>query len=971
MTREPTWQESTGPRGVRGREEELRSVDAVLEGARHGGGGVLVVAAAPGLGRSALLDAGAAAFDAGPAVCVRGTPGGSRVPGGGVRALHRALAAVTGEGGAGITPPAPRGPGGAGDAEALEGALRAAAGPAPLLVCVDDAHLWDGPSRRALAGAVRRAWRPGPVGVLLSVVHRHPGAADFAGLPSVVLAPLPYGVAAGLVDERTGGRVDPPVREELVAEAAGNPALLTFLLERLSAAQLEGRAPLPRPLADAAALARAVSPHPSDLPPAVADVLLLVAAAGEPGGAADAALVLRAGRRLGLPAAAFAHAEAAGLLGWDGGRARCSTDLLRRAVYAGADPARRRAAHGALAAALVPDRSTAGARAPDRSAPASRSLVGDLPEQRAPDPRALARLAHTALSVRGPAPGVAAALAAEASRDDPRRSHRERAAALRGAAELTAADGPRAERLAAAAEQARLAGAVRQARELLAGAEAAGATDAVRGRVELVRGVLALDDGPVVDAHEALRGAAALLAPYDPRHARVARLAAADAAWVAGDVAACTAELVAVAGGERAGVRGGRAAPPVAGDPLEEYVAGLRAALDGRFAVARAPLRRTVDRADADEAPEPLLRAGAAALLMGDVGAATRVAARALAAARAAGAAALVPRALEYLAYAELRAGQHARARAHAEEGLRAARRAGQRNIAAHLHAVLALALSVEGDGAGVAGHAAAALDTARRHGLTQAATLARWAAARADLSRGRLPEAAARLGPVVRSGAGGGHFAVRILAVPCFAEAAALSGRPEDARVAVEEFAVWASLGADPLAPAQSARCRALLAPDEADLWYERSLDAYEGAGGEFDRARTLLLYGKWLRRRRRPGPAQERLREALVAFEHCGARGWAEQAAGELRAAGSATRDAEAGALSRLTAQQARIARLVAEGATNREVAVRLSLSPRTVDHHLRNVFALLNVRSRVDLARLVDRAEPAPAHPSGPAP
>ncbi|MFJ3160907.1 helix-turn-helix transcriptional regulator [Streptomyces kanasensis] len=953
MTREPTWQGSPGARGVRGREEELRAVAAVLEGARHGDGGVLVVTAAPGLGRTALLDAGAAAFDAGPVVSVRGTPGGTRVPGGGARALHRALEAVTGRGDV----PGTRHPGGVVDAGALEAAMRAAAGAAPLLVRVDDAHLWDGPSRRALAGAVRRAWRPGPVGVLVSVVHRHAGAVDFADLPSVVLDPLPYGVAATLVDELTAGRVDPPVAEELVAEAGGNPALLTFLLERLSVAQLEGRAPLPRPLADAAALARVVSPRPSELPPAVRDLLLLVAAAGEAGGGADAALVLRAGRRFGLPAAAFAHAEAAGLVGWDGGRVRCSTELLRRAVYAGAGPARRRAAHGALAAALTPDRSPGAAPStPDRSLP---------------DPSALARLAHTALSVRGPAPGVAAALAAEASREDPRRSHRERAAALRSAAGLTPTVGARAERLAAAAEQARLAGAVRQARELLAGAEAAGAHDAVRGRIELVRGVLELDDGPVVDAHEVLRGAAALLTPYDPRRTRVARLAAADAAWAAGDVAACTAELVAVAGGEHTGPRDGRPVPPRPRDPLEEYVAGLRAALDGRFAVARTPLRHTVDRADADEAPEPLLRAGAAALLMGDVAAATRVAARALAAARSRGSAALVPRALEYLAYAELRAGQHARARAHAEEGLRAARRTGQRNLAAHLHAVLALALSVEGDAAGVAGHAAAALDIARRHGLTQAATLARWASARADLSRGRLPEAAARLGPVVRAGVGGGHFAVRILAVPCFAEAAALSGRPDDARAAVDEFAVWASLGADPLAPAQLARCRALLAPGEADAWYERSLGAYEAVGGEFDRARTLLLYGKWLRRRRRPKEAQDRLREALVAFEHCGARGWAEQAAGELRASGSAPRDGDAGALSRLTAQQARIARLVAEGATNREVAVRLSLSPRTVDHHLRNVFALLGVRSRVDLARLVDRAEPAPAHPSGPAP
>ncbi|WP_139216454.1 helix-turn-helix transcriptional regulator, partial [Streptomyces sp. CC77] len=202
------------------------------------------------------------------------------------------------------------------------------------------------------------------------------------------------------------------------------------------------------------------------------------------------------------------------------------------------------------------------------------------------------------------------------------------------------------------------------------------------------------------------------------------------------------------------------------------------------------------------------------------------------------------------------------------------------------------------------------------------------------------------------------GHCAGRVLAMPCVGEAAARAGRAEAAGAVVEQFAVWASLGADAQAPAQLARCRALLAPSDAGPWYEEALRRHEVAGGAFERGRTLLLYGKWLRRRRRPREAGTRLREALVEFEECGARSWAEQADSELRAAGSTPRGLRGGAPAVLTAQQLRIARCVAEGATNREVAVRLSLSPRTVDHHLRNVFAVLGVRSRVDLARLVDR-------------
>ncbi|OEJ97443.1 AAA family ATPase [Streptomyces thermolilacinus] len=981
MTVQPTLERRSRPHG---RDAELRSVAAVLDAPRRGGSGLLVLLGDPGMGRTALLDHAAASFTGGPVVRVPAAPGDCRVPGGGLRALCDALTAR----GTVRHPAAEEEPTGA----ALADALRAASADGPPLLCVDDAHVWDERSRRALAAVLRGVPRTGPVAVLVTALRRHPGSRDFAGLPSVVLGPLSRRPAGCVVDDLAAGPVDASVREELVTEAEGNPALLAFLAERLSPARLAGCVPLPRPLVDTAALRRVVSPAPDELPDEVRALLLLVAAASEDdtaggtaGGTADAALVRDAARGAGLPGAVFAAAEAAGLLVWSSGRVGCATVPLRRLVYEEAAPARRRAAHGALAAAL------GGARNP------------------------LARLTHTALSVQGPAPRLAAALAAEAAREGARHPHHERSAALARAAELTTGTGARGERLVAAAEQARLAGLPRRARELLAAARATGGHDAVRGRVELASGVLASDDGPVVDAYESLCAAAALLAPYDPARAMAAHLAAADAAWAAGDVTACLASLDAAAvpapcgsparpdgsapearaagGAAAAGaaarntaVNGPVAGPvadgpvadgpvsggPVAGGPAawrggggDEYPAGLRAALRGRLDLARGPLRRTVERARSGGAdPAGLLRAGAAALVVGDVAAACRASARAVAAARASGSAGLEPRALEYLAYAELRAGRHGRARAHAEEGLRAAGRAGQRNVAAHLHAVLALALSVEGDEPGVAAHAGHAMDSARRHGLAQAAALAQWASARTDLSRGRAPEAAARLRPVVRPVVRGGHFAVRVLAIPCYVEATVLAGQAGAARSAVEEFAVWASLGADPQAPALLARCRALLDPAGAGDWYERALHRHESVSGEFERARTLLLYGKWLRRQRRPREAGDRLREALVAFEQCGARGWAEMADSELRASGSAPRSRPEGGLARLTAQQMRIVRLVADGATNREVAVRLSLSPRTVDHHLRNVFALLGVRSRVDLARIVDRADPADA-------
>jgi DNA-binding CsgD family transcriptional regulator len=208
------------------------------------------------------------------------------------------------------------------------------------------------------------------------------------------------------------------------------------------------------------------------------------------------------------------------------------------------------------------------------------------------------------------------------------------------------------------------------------------------------------------------------------------------------------------------------------------------------------------------------------------------------------------------------------------------------------------------------------------------------------------------------------------MLAVPCYVEAAVSAGQSEGARSVVEEFALWAGFGADPQAPAQLLRCRALLAPaDRADALYRQALDLHDTAGGDFERARTELLHGKWLRRRRRLREARDRLGAALVGFERCGARAWAEQTRGELRANGaeaSGPRSAGAADLSGLTPQQLRIARRVAEGATNREVALTLSVSTRTVDYHLRKVFATLGVRSRLELARLVERAEKTGAHP-----
>lgn len=1010
-----------------------------MTGRAGAGGGVRVVTGEPGCGRTTFLNGAARSFPAGTVVRVEADPAASHVPLGGLRALLHALGAPAGARPAADPP-----------STALLGALRAASARAPLLVCADDAHLWDAATRTAVGRAAAHLRGDGPVRMLLSVAGHRRVDPEFAGLAVVRVDPLTPARAAALVDEAAGGPVDRAVRDHLVDAAGGNPALLLAMVRRLSPAQLRGARAMTRPPADAELLTRLVGGLPAGCTPEGEDLVLTVAAALRDRDADDArdarvdvTLALRAADRLGATrpgrGPAGPPAPLPEVLDLVDSEVGFHSDLLRRAVYCAAPPERRRAAH--------------------------RALAGALGEARA---AGLEALLHRARSAPAPRPATAAALARAAGDPAHPASHGLRCAAFTRAGELADDHGRRAEWYTAAAEQALLGGRAHRALRLLDSAREDTAPVATRGRVELVRGTTVLVDGPVDEARASLLVAARLLAASAPRQAQSALLAASDAAWAAGDASGCLGALTPPAapdtaqrtGGDRvghprspgtatatgdvaaavavavvpeaedgcvdrytdgrldehpdahpdahpdehldgrlggladrhpdvhgAGSRRGRMGPsatpsvPGAGvsDCLVDYRAGVGALLAGRFAQAAGPLRRLVadaERAPHADEPEAALRAAAAALLLGDLVAARRTGARALAVARTTGAATALARAREYLAYAELRAGRHALARTHAEEGLRAALRTGQRNRAAQHHAVLALAASIEAGPDEVAAHAGAALAVARQHGLAQVATLAEWATARADLARGRPREAADRLAPLVRPGARRGHFAVWMLAVPCFVEASAAAGPvhaglPVGAAGAadvpgvvavVDEFARWAGFGADPQAPAQLLRCRALLAPQErADALYRAALDLHEANGsGDFERARTELLHGKWLRRRRRLREARDRLGGALVGFERCGARVWADQARAELRAGGAAPAGGEkTTGLSALTPQQLRIARCVAEGATNREVALTLSVSTRTVDYHLRKVFAALGVRSRVELARLVDRA------------
>lgn len=452
---------------------------------------------------------------------------------------------------------------------------------------------------------------------------------------------------------------------------------------------------------------------------------------------------------------------------------------------------------------------------------------------------------------------------------------------------------------------------------------------------------------PSADASPAPRPRTTALDVPDPALHLLAR--ATEAAIYTGDLRRCRdAALVA----RRLGI-----VPP-------GTLGGLAAAFEGRYEDARDLLAAAAGRCGPGGDPTLLVHAGIAALLLGDHTLAAAATVRAAASARVRGATVVVAQAMEFRAYADFWTGRPRAGEAAATDALRQAYATGQDNGACHLQAALAMFAALTGDAEVCRERAATARSYARSHGLGLPAALAQWALAYLDLSSGRFAAAAARLRALAGFGPGHGHRAIRHLATPHYVEAAVRTDDTRVARAAHADYHRWASAVRSPDDLALSARCRALLAPGaEAVEHYRTALDLHARGTRDFERARTELLFGSALRRLRHRTEARDRLHSALEAFEHFGAPHCAAQARIELRALGAPATPAQGAPddpTVRLTAQQLMVARMAAEGATNREIATRLALSPRTIDHHLRGVFTRLGIRSRIELVRLLGEGE-----------
>ncbi|MCX4683073.1 LuxR C-terminal-related transcriptional regulator [Kitasatospora purpeofusca] len=923
---------------MRGRSTERERIGRLLADGRLGNSGALLVHGEAGIGKSALLDWAAGQAGGARVLRVEGIESEMELAYGGLHQLFLPVLDLVDS-----LPPA--------QADALRAVfgltsdevrdsftvglavltmLSEAAADGPLLCLVDDAQWVDRPSVDMLTFAARRLRAEGVV-MLFAVRDGAPGA-TVKGLPGLLVEGLDRTAAAELL---TG--LPPYVADRVMEEAGGNPLALIELSAALTPAQRAGRlGPLALPETAAGLRGRIQDGFLEQVGrlPEATRLVLLVAAADDTG---SLGTVLGAARELGAGVEDLEPAERAGLVLLSGELVRFRHPLVRYAAYRSAPLARRIAAHRALAGAL------GGAGQPHR------------------------RAWHLAAAATGPDEGVAEELERVAEWAGNRQAMASASAAYERAAQLTADRDLRARRLVQAARKAADAGQDQRCGALADQVPLPLADQEVAANFARARAAVELGHRSPAAAARILLDSADLTGAAHPEATASLLVDAVHAAYSGGDaalmaeVASRAPELPVLAvpallfGDD---VPGASDVPGVSGMP---GVSGALAALRPLVAATEVAATGVMER----------LLTGIHCLLTGDHPTARRVALGAVAHCREQGISGWLPTTLDLLVRTELALGHHEEAVARGTEALRLAEYYDLAHRASHLRAALALPAALRGEEEQVRALTEEALGYARPRGVGRAAADALWARGLLELGLGRAQTALDALSAARQEV---GHPLLCLPLLPDLVEAAVRAGHPERAAQAAGVLDAWATALDRPALGALAARCRALTAPDgTAEQHFTAALALHSdgdsnsnseghgdggGAGNAFDRARTALLYGEWLRRLRRQIDAREQLRAALDGFEALGARPWAERARSELGAAGGETvlTTRQDGPISLLSPQEREVVRLAATGASNREIAAQLFLSPRTVGHHLYRAFPKLGVGSRTELAALL---------------
>jgi DNA-binding CsgD family transcriptional regulator len=913
MDGEPPLVLSSGRR-LLGRDHERGALDRLVDGARRGRGGVLVIHGEPGVGKSALLEYAEGArpdvriartigveaemelpFVAIQQLCVPFLELMVRLPRPQRDALGVAFGLTTG--------PAP-------DrflvGLAVLGLLAEAAEDQPLVCTVDDAQWLDSASAQILAFVARRLLAER---VALLFATRQLGEA-LADLPELCVEPLGLRDARALLDSALPVPLDEAVIERIVAETRGNPLALLELPRGLSPTQLAGGFGLPQALPVSAGVEENFLRRLAGLPQDARRLLLLAAA--EPVG--DPALVWRAAVTFGIPETAARVLESEGLLVLSP-RVAFRHPLVRSAVYGSADPDERHEIHQALAEATDRDSD------PDR------------------------RAWHLAQATFVPDEDVADELDQSAARAQARGGFGAAAAFLERAVALTPDPSRRAQRALDAAQATFRAGALDDALHLLETAESSKADDGpVRAHVHLLRAQIAFAARRGSDATPLLLAAARELEPIDPDLARATYLEALSAAMFAG-------RLARGAGMVKAG-EAALAGPPMPAAPRPSdlllqgfavqatrgYAAGAPILKEALSAFLREPLLPP------DEA-RWLWFASWIALVMWDDASWSVLSTRQLELLRRTGDLSALPfvlvdRTSVFAFFGDLRAAELL------EEETRAAGEAT--GIATSASGRLSLA-ALRGGEAEFAELVLSTIAEARARGEGVALTVAEFLSGTLYNGLGRYEAALAAVTPAERFYSEG----PAIWALTELIEAAVRCGQPERAQRAFERVEETTRAAGTEWALGIEARMRALLSDgSDAEGLYQEAITRLGRTSIRVQLARTHLLYGEWLRRRRRRLDAREELRTAHALFTDFGVKAFAERAGRELEATGERARKRTVDAVDQLTPQESRIARLAAEGHSNREIAARLFISANTVEYHLRKVFRKLDVKSRTQL-------------------
>jgi DNA-binding CsgD family transcriptional regulator/tetratricopeptide (TPR) repeat protein len=933
---------------MHGRAAERSTIDRLLAHARAGHSGALVIRGEAGIGKTALLDYAARAAGAGVLgdAASDGAAPGKPAPsdmaalrvirGAGVRSeaelpfagLHLLLGSALDRG---FALPQPQ-------RDALGAAFgrrRAVAGPAdrflvgvavlsllvelaedgPLACLVDDAQWLDRASAEALLFAARRLDAEGIVFIFAARDHDVPFWAQ--GLPELRLGALDPASAAALLMEHGGAELPAEARELILAEAQGNPLGLI----ELRAAYLSAPAavwPGPGALALTDRLQQAFDGQVDRLPEPT-QTLLLAAAADDSG---DLGVVLEAARALGMEAADLGPAEQADLVHVVDGAVRFRHPLVRAAVYQGAMVSRRLAVHRALADAFF--------------------LPADA------DRRAW----HLAAATTEPDERVAAELERTAAKAVARSGYAAATAAYERAVALSAEPAAQGRRLTLAAKAAAEIGEFDRAHSLAVRAAAQTTDPALLARLAGVRAMADSAQGRLPTAHGLLVEGAAQLDGRDSLEATRMLMDALHIAWFLGDPAliADTADRLQVVGRSVA----------------QPYVPLVQLAL---WSVAQAveqptdglpPLADLVAAARRSRAgdPDDLALIASVSLVTGRNADGRELMMVLTADARAQGRIGWLPTLLTCLAQALVFDGRHCDAQAAASEALRIAHDTGQMQWAIEANAILAYLAAVDGDQVRCRRLVDAALAEPATHATAAGTPWAAWGLGLLDLGRGRLDTALVHL-EAISQGAMRYHTSA-LQSVPDLVEVAVHLGQPQRVAEPLARFSRWARHANTPRTDALVERCHALLDTDgDPERHYLAALKLHDQS---FQQARTQLLYGAWLRRARRKADARTQLRAAVDHLDRINATPWAERARAELNATGLATPRPGWTGLPRLTPQELQVARLAAQGLSNRDIAAQLFLSPRTVGYHLYKAYPKLGItsRSELDSAMLTSESE-----------